>query len=187
MLPFLSHLYWHFCRLEQDKSCLVVDEADRDTLVRYDKRLVTRRGEGTREQYGFFFSFTFLKFYALVSAVKAMAGEIHPSLKWQEAPPSTATVHATSPAGILPVSANGRRSLAKDISPGAAACDTDQYTAHWSFQMHKRHAACKPSKIHPTCWARICRHCDTNHACDGPPSKTCNDRVAPNEWPAIIA
>lgn len=55
MLPFLSHLYWHFCRLEQDKSCLVVDEADRDTLVRYDKRLVTRRGEGTREQYGFFF------------------------------------------------------------------------------------------------------------------------------------
>jgi hypothetical protein len=77
---------------------------------------------------------------------------------------STATVHAASPAGILPVSANGRRSLAKDQnspSQRGLRCRSIFRTLELSYAQATCHL--RP----PDTLARICRHCNAIHACIG--------------------
>jgi hypothetical protein len=76
--------------------------------------------------------------------------------------------HTASPADILPISANGRRSLAMasmPVSPSQRpAMQID--IPHWSPHMRKRHASCKPFHNPPDTLARIFRHCDAIHACE---------------------
>jgi hypothetical protein len=74
--------------------------------------------------------------------------------------------HTTSPADVLPIPANGRRSLAMASIPVTAACGADRYTAHWSSHMRKRHASCKPSKVYPTHWQGFTAIANATHACE---------------------